>query len=93
MKPAFIGSIVKAEAILLPALTAELVILPRAVAATTCNAENFAFIVSTPLLTFDTSKFLAAALTLSKPLAAPSSFKLFFSLSRVDMLVETFFSN
>ena len=36
---------------------------------------------------------LAAALTFCSPFAAPSRFKLFFNLSRVDIVVETFFSN
>ena len=40
-KPAFIGSIVRAETILFPALIAELVIFARAVTAMTSRAENF----------------------------------------------------
>ena len=82
-----------AESMRLPALTALFVILARVVTAITCNAENLAFTVSMPLPIVEKSQLLAAALTFSKPFEAPSRFKLFLSLSRVDILVETFRSN
>ena len=66
---------------------------PRAVAAITCNAENLAFTVSIPFPIEEKSQRFAASLTLSKPFDAPSKFKLFLSLSNVDILAETFFSN
>ena len=67
--------------------------LARAVTAMTSNAENFNFTVSTPSLRGLKLTFLAAESTSSKPLEAPFKSKLFFSLSSVDILVETFRSN
>ena len=82
-----IGSIVNADTNLLPAFTAEFAILARAVTPATCKAENLAFTVSTPFPIPDMSQSLAAALTDSKPLAAPSRFKLLLSFSSVDIEV------
>ena len=67
--------------------------LARAVTAITSSAENLALIVSTPLERGDASKPLAAALTSSKPFAAPVKFKLCLSLLSVPMLVCAFLSN
>ena len=70
-----IGSTVNEEIIRFPALTAELVMLERAVIAMTSSAENFARTVSTELLRVDRSHFLAAVPRPSRPLAAPSRSK------------------
>ena len=82
-----IGSIVRAEAILFPALTAELVIFARAVTPMTCNAENFAWTVSIPVDKPDMSTFLAAELIPSRPFADPDRFNFCLSLSSVLMVV------
>ena len=87
LKPVLIGSIVKAETILFPALTAEFVILVSAVTPITSRAENFIRIDSTAPPRVDKLTFLAAALTFSSPLEAPVRFKLRFNLSSVLKLV------
>ena len=66
---------------------AELVILARAVTATTSKAENLARTVSTPFPRADISTFLAAELTFSKPFDASENFNFCLSLSRVDIVV------
>ena len=92
-KPDFIGSVVIADTIFLPASTAELVMLAKAVTPITCNAENLADTVSIPVPRPDISTFLAAEPTSSRPLEAPDRFNFCLSLSSVDILVWTFFSN
>ena len=87
MKPSRTGSIVIAEAILLPALTAELVMLANAVTPITSNAENLARIVSMPEATPENSSFLVAAPTSSSPFDMPLKLSLAFNLSNVDILV------
>ena len=90
--PSLIGAIVIASAILLPAFIAELVIFINAVIPITCKAENLAVTVSIPLRIPSKETLLAALPSSSSPLEAPDRFKLFLSLSKVDILVRTFFS-
>ena len=85
-KPVFIGSIVSADTIFLPAFTAELVMLLNAVIAIVCNAENFTLTVSAPLDILDKSTFLADEDILEKPSAMLLNFSFSFNLSRVDMV-------
>ena len=65
----------------------------RAVTAITSKAENFVFTTSIPLLNGEKSMRFAAKSTFSSPLDAPVKFKLCLSLSSVDKLVCTLFSN
>ena len=88
-----IGSIVNADINRFPALTAEFVMLASAVIAITSKAENLLLTISTPFARGDMSKPLVAALTPSKPFAAPVRSRLFLSWLSVPMLVCTFFSN
>ena len=92
LNPVLIGSIANDEIIRLPALTAELVIFARAVTPITSNAENLEETVPTDAERVDISTFLADLLMFSNPLAESSNFSFCFSLSIVDILVETFFS-
>ena len=90
--PSFTGSIVIAETSFLPAAIAALVIFIKAVIPTTSSAENLALTVSIPLVIPSNRTLFAASPIFSSPLEAPDKFKLLLSLSRVDMLVCTFFS-
>ena len=83
---------VKAETILLPAFTAEFVMLEMAVIATTCKDENLACTDDTAVSIPDISKFLAAAFISVKPLVAPVRLSFCLSLSSVDMVVAVFLS-
>ena len=76
-----------ADAILFPALTAELVILANAVTPITSIAESFACTVSIPEATPENSSFLVAFPTSSSPLETPLKLSLAFNLSNVDILV------
>ena len=80
---------VNEEAIRFPALTAELVILAKAVTPITCNAENLVLTASTAFPRIGILVCLDAALISSKPLEAPDKFNFCLSLSRVDIVVET----
>ena len=87
------GSIVRADTSRFPVFTAELVMLERVVMATTWNAENLAWTVSTDLPRTDMSHRFAASPSPSRLLAALSRSSPRLSLSSVDRLVCTFCSN
>ena len=92
LRPDLTGSIVNEDTSCSPAEITELVILDRAVIATTSSVENFTFTASAPRCNGDKSTFLAARPTSSRPSLAPLKLSFAFSLSKVDMLVATFFS-
>ena len=81
-----IGSTVNALTILVPVLTAALVMLASVVTAITCNAENRILTSSTPRARPDMFTPLAAELKFSKPLDAPLKLRLCFNLSIKDIL-------
>ena len=90
--PAVNWSVDKEVINLFPALSAEFVILDRAVNATTCKAENFTWTDSTPFSSFDISTLPADLFSCSRLLDDSSNFKLFFNLSIVPSEVFTFLS-
>ena len=77
----------------LPVFMTELVIFCIAVTPATCNAENLTRKASTPDVIPLKLIPLLAALILSKPLEAPVKFSFCLSLSSVDILCATPFSN
>ena len=91
--PVFTGSIVRAETILLPALTAELVMLDKAVTPITCSAENLACTASTAVPIPLISIFFDAESISVNPLAHPVKFNFCLNRSRVDIVVCTLDSN
>ena len=91
-KPVLMGSNVNAETIRFPALTAWLVMLVRAVMPITWRELNLSLTVSIASPIQPMFTLLAAVSIASKPLAAPSKFKLCFNFSSVLKLVWTFSS-
>ena len=92
LRPDLTGSIVNDDTSCLPADITELVILERAVIATTWSAENFTLIASAPCPIGFKSTLLAARPTSLRPSLVPLKFSFFLSLSKVDILSAAFFS-